>query len=123
MSEGKEDQMQKLRLNAEITAAIAESKLPWPEYGYVVAAALTNIVGNPITLCLREGGSVLEFDSGGRYKGRRETPAGWAMTFLAAVPGETIEARLSCALDALQVAADMHGLRVEIGCRNADTDD
>ena len=69
---GKDDQMRKVELNLVITGAIRDSKLPWPEYGHVIAAVLTNILGNPATVCVREDGVALEFDGEGRYYGRSE---------------------------------------------------
>lgn len=64
------DAMRRVRLTAAITEAVGESKLPWPDYGIVIAAALTNIVGNPITVSVYDGQTVLEFDRDGRYRGR-----------------------------------------------------
>ena len=51
MSEGLDDV--KFKLNLEITSAIAKCNLPWPEYGHVIAKALTEIVGNPISVRIR----------------------------------------------------------------------
>lgn len=56
-------------LLAEITAAVAKSGLPWPDYGRVIARALTGIVGNPVTVSVYDAGTVLEFDGEGKRRG------------------------------------------------------
>lgn len=73
-----DNEARKLRLLLAVTEAVKESELPWPEYGYAIAAALTNIVGNPISVCVREAGTALEFDGQGQMFGRVENePPGW----------------------------------------------
>lgn len=62
----------KARLTMALTEAIRESELPWPEYGGVVAGALSNLLGNPASVCVREDGTAIEFDGEGRYCRRLE---------------------------------------------------
>ena len=63
----------KARLTMAITEAIRESSLRWPDYGVVIAGALSNLLGNHVSICVRaDDGTALEFDGEGRYYGRVE---------------------------------------------------
>ena len=76
MSDDKE--ARKLRLVLAVSEAVNESGLRWPEYGHAIAAALTNILDNPISVCVRDGDRAIEFDAEGNYHGRVEQqPPTW----------------------------------------------
>lgn len=116
MSEN-DSQMRQLNLSHAVTAAIAQAKLPWPEYGQVIVRTLTDFLGgNRVVIQVHEGGTVLEFDGEG-VRGWTTAPQGLAKEMLNAMPGETLEERLSCALHALGGAAQFRGLPVRIEWR------
>ena len=98
------EQMQRLRLISEITAAIGRSDLPWPKNGHVIAEALTNWLGNPVALRVHADGCINYFD-GKEVTGRTDTPEGMAKEFLDAMPGKTHAERFNFANGMLKKVA------------------
>ena len=88
-----ENQVRQLDLAAEITCAIENSELDWPDVGYTLAGALTEWLGNPVALRVRGDGVVRLVDRDGTTE-RTDTPESMAKEFLQAMPGETNDERM-----------------------------
>lgn len=107
-------QVQRLRLSADITAAIGRSKLPWPENGHVIAEALTNWLGNPGALRVHADGCINYFD-GKQVTGRPDNPQAMAREFLDAMPGETYATKCEAAMGLLKDVAGWLDTPVVLG--------